>query len=262
MNKSTQGGVFYGWVIVIVSFISLILVMGTRFSFGVFYISILEETGWSRAATAGIFSVSMLTYAAVSLGVGAAFDRLGPRRMFPLAALLLVIGFALSSRITTLWQFYLFYGVVVGAGFAALGFVSHVSLISRWFVRKRGLANSLALSGQGVGTLILAPLGAYLIAQFGWRQSYLMYALLIGLLIPVMLIWHRDSPESLGLQPDGDLEPADVKRPRPVTGATSGAYLQITKTKTFWALFSFEFIPIKSWVATGSGAPGSCAGHN
>ncbi|PON11071.1 hypothetical protein C2W62_46740, partial [Candidatus Entotheonella serta] len=57
-----------------------IIVMGTRFSFGVFYISILEETGWPRAATAGIFSVSMVTYAVVSLGVGAAFDRLRPRR--------------------------------------------------------------------------------------------------------------------------------------------------------------------------------------
>ncbi|PON10755.1 MFS transporter, partial [Candidatus Entotheonella serta] len=66
MSKSTQkSGVFYGWVIVAVSFASLIIVMGTRFSFGVFYISILEETGWPRAATAGIFSVSMVTYAVV-----------------------------------------------------------------------------------------------------------------------------------------------------------------------------------------------------
>jgi sugar phosphate permease len=241
VSKSTQSGVFYGWVIVAVSFISLIIVMGTRFSFGIFYISILAETGWTRAATAGIFSVSMLTYAGVSLGVGAAFDRLGPRRMFPLAALLLVIGFVLSSRIATLWQFYLFYGVVVGAGFAALGFVPHVSLISRWFVRKRGLASSLALSGQGVGTLILAPLCAYLIARFGWRQSYFIYAILIGLLIPMMLVWHRDSPESLGLQPDGDLNPVTRKRRVPTAGATSGVYLYITKTRTFWALFIIVF---------------------
>ncbi|WP_089940269.1 MFS transporter, partial [Candidatus Entotheonella palauensis] len=241
MNKSAQSGVFYGWVIVAVSFISLTIVLGTRFSFGIFYISILDETGWPRAATAGIFSVSMLTYAVVSLGVGAAFDRLGPRRMFPLAALLLGTGFVLSSRITTLWQFYLYYGVVVGAGFAALGFVPHVSLISRWFVRKRGLASSLALSGQGVGTLVLAPICAYLIATFGWRQSFLIYALLIGLLIPVMLIWHRDSPASLGLQPDGDVDPAQVKMPERPAEAMPGAYLHITKTRAFWALFTIVF---------------------
>ena len=237
MSESTTRGVYYGWVIVAVCFVTSIIVMGTRFSFGVFYISILEDTGWPRAATAGIFSVSMVTYAVVSLGVGAAFDRLGPRRMFPLAAVLLVTGFALSSRIDTLWQFYLYYGVIVGSGLAALGFVPHVSLIARWFVRRRGLASSLALSGQGVGTLLIAPLAAYLIARFGWRQSYLIYALLIASLIPMMLIWHRDSPESLGLHPDGDPEAPDILRPEPVPGGSSASYLHITKTRTFWALF-------------------------
>lgn len=182
------------------------------------------------------------------LGGWAAFDYLGPRRMFPLAALLLSLGFVLCSRITTLWQFYLYYGVIVGAGFAALGFVPHVSLVSRWFVRKRGLANSLALSGQGVGTLALAPICAYLIAQFGWRQSFLIYALLISVLIPVTLIWHRDSPQRLGLQPDGDAAPevdeADVNRAQaPTTDvpATAESSLHLIKTGTFWALFFIVF---------------------
>ncbi len=244
-NAQTKSGMFYGWVIVLVSFISLVLVMGTRFTFGVFYISILQDTGWARAATAGIFSVAMLAYAVVSLGVGAAFDRLGPRRMFPLAALLLSVGFVLCSQITTLWQFYLYYGVVVGAGFAALGFVPHVSLISRWFVRKRGLANSLALSGQGVGTLALAPICAYLIAQFGWRQSFLIYALLISVLIPMTLIWHRNSPADLGLQPDGDAAPEVGVKLGPMSGthaiAPAASYLSLMKTKAFWALFFIVF---------------------
>ena len=99
------------------------LVMGIRFSFGVFYASMLAEMGWSRAATAGIFSVSMVAYAVVALAVGAVFDWLGPRRMFPLVALLLGAGLFLCSRITTLWQFYLYYGVIVGTGFTALGFI-------------------------------------------------------------------------------------------------------------------------------------------
>ncbi len=243
MRSQAKIGTFYGWVIVLVSFISLFIVMGTRFTFGVFYISILEDTGWARASTAGIFSVAMIAYAVVSLGVGAAFDRLGPRRMFPLAALLLSIGFVLCSQITTLWQFYLFYGVIVGTGFAALGFVPHVSLISRWFVRKRGLANSLALSGQGVGTLALAPISAYLIAQFGWRQSFLIYALLIGVLIPMTIIWHRDSPAHLGLQPDGDISPeADVAQATKANAPmTAASYLSLTKTGAFWALFFIVF---------------------
>jgi len=89
VKASAQRGIYYGWVIVLVSFLTMLLVMGTRFSFGVFYSSMLAEMGWSRAATAGIFSVSMLVYAAVASGVGAAFDWWGPRRMFPVAAVLL-----------------------------------------------------------------------------------------------------------------------------------------------------------------------------
>jgi MFS family permease len=236
--------IFYGWVIVLVSFLTLVMVMGIRFTFGVFYISILEDTGWSRGATAGIFSLSMIVYAIVSLGAGAAFDRLGPRRMFPFAVLLLGAGLALCSTITELWQFYLYYGVVVGIGFTTLGFVPHVSLISRWFVRQRGLANSLALSGQGVGAILLAPLSEYLIAGYGWRNSYLFYGLFIPIfLIPPILLWHRDSPQSMDCLPDGDpiTEHLGKAAATPVRTETEGGYLTVLKTGTFWALFFIVF---------------------
>jgi MFS family permease len=231
-------------VIVLVSFVTLTLVMGSRFTFGVFYPSILQDTGWSRASTAGIFSVSMLVYALVALGVGAAFDRLGPRRMFPLAAVLLGIGYLLCSRIATLWQFYLYYGVIVGTGYTALGFIPHVSLISRWFVRRRGLATSLTLSGMGVGSLIFAPLGEYLIAQYGWRDSYLLYAGLVpGVLIPLILMFYHSDPASLGLHPDGDAAPP---RSAPSTTPASSVvvptpYTAALKTPVFWALFVVIF---------------------
>lgn len=244
MTTEAKSKIFYGWVIVLVSFLTLVMVMGIRFTFGVFYISILEETGWSRAATAGIFSLSMIVYAIVSLSVGAAFDRLGPRRMFPFAVLLLGAGLVMCSTITALWQFYIYYGVVVGIGFTALGFVPHVSLISRWFVRQRGLANSLALSGQGVGAILLAPLSEYLIAAYGWRTSYLLYGLLITIfLIPLILIWHRDSPQSIGCHPDGDTFAEDSGRQSaiPMSVDTGNDYLAIMKTGTFWALFFIVF---------------------
>jgi MFS family permease len=77
---------------------------------------------------------------------GVAFDWLEPRRLFSLAAVLLGLGFFLCSRITSLWQFYLYYGVIVGTGFTALGFIPHVSLTARWFERRRGLATSLVLA--------------------------------------------------------------------------------------------------------------------
>jgi MFS family permease len=230
---------FYGWTIVLVSFLTLVLVMGTRFSFGVFYPSILNDMGWGRASTAGIFSVSMLVYAVVASGVGAAFDWLGPRRLFPLAAILLGLGFFLCSRITSLWQFYLYYGVIVGTGFTALGFIPHVSLTARWFERRRGLATSLVLAGTGVGSLIFAPVSEMLIAHYGWQQSYLIYAVLVPtVLIPVILIWHRSHPEDLGLHPDGASQQTATRLlHRVALPAMDRPYTVALRTRAFWALF-------------------------
>lgn len=161
MPASASRGIFYGWVIVLVSFLTLALVMGTRFCFGVFYTSILNDMGWGRASTAGIFSVSMLVYAVVASGVGAAFDWLGPRRLFPLAAVLLGLGFFLCS--------------------------------------------------------MLVP----------------------TVLIPVILIWHRSSPEDLGLHPDGASQPqtADRSLHRTSLPTTDTPYPAALRTRAFWALF-------------------------
>jgi MFS family permease len=244
MKASTRPRIFYGWVIVLVSFLTMVLVVGTRFSFGVFYSSMLTEMGWSRAATAGIFSVSMLVYAAVASGVGAAFDRWGPRRMFPVAAVLLGVGFFLCSGMTTLWQFYFYYGVLVGTGFTALGFIPHVALMARWFDRRRGLATSLALAGTGVGSFLLAPWSEWLIAQYGWRQSYVVYAALIpGVLIPLILLVQRSRPEDMGLHPDGVLTSASAERqiPRRPGAAVDTPYTVALTTRGFWALFGVIF---------------------
>ena len=244
MRALARHGIFYGWAVVLVGFLTMFLVMGTRFSFGVFYSSMLAEMGWSRAATAGIFSVSMLVYAVVALGVGAAFDWWGPRRLFPVAALLLGGGFFLCSRMTALWQFYLYYGVLVGVGFTAIGFIPHVALVARWFHYRRGLATSLALAGTGVGSFFLAPWSASLIAQYGWRQSYVIYAVLIpGVLIPLILLVHRSRPEDLGLHPDGVHSPwaAGHQTPRVVDAVGDTPYTAALTMRGFWALFGVIF---------------------
>jgi MFS family permease len=244
MKAFAPRGLFYGWVIVLVSGLTMFLVMGTRLSFGVFYSSILAEMGWSRGATAGIFSVSMLVYAVVAPGVGAAFDRWGPRRLFPVAAVLLGVGFFLCSRMTTLWQFYLYYGVIGGTGFTALGFIPHVALVARWFARRRGLATSLALAGTGLGSFLLAPWSEALIARYGWRQSYVLHAALLpGVLIPLSLLAHRSHPQDLGLHPDGAPTPrATGQHPsRYADNVAATPYATALTTRGFWALFGVIF---------------------
>lgn len=90
-------GIYYGWVIVAVMFLTLFISLGFRFSFGVYYSAILDETGWGRAETAGVVSAAMIVYACTAALSGYLFDRLGARVLFPVGALCMGAGLILCS---------------------------------------------------------------------------------------------------------------------------------------------------------------------
>ena len=190
---------YYGWVIVGVSGIILLVAFGIRLSFTVFFVALTEDFAWLRAETSLIFSVSMVVFAATSLFAGMAMDRWGARLVFAFGAGLLAIGLLLSSLIQTLEQLILTYGVVVGLGITILGLGPQAGLLASWFRRRLGLAIGLAFAGTGLGTLILTPGVELIISGWGWRAAYRVLASLALLLIPLILIFIRRSPRSFGL---------------------------------------------------------------
>jgi MFS family permease len=230
----TQRGIYYGWVVIATMFATLFMVLGTRFSFGIFYVAILEDTGWQRAETAAIFSISMAVYALAMIVSGALFDRFGPRRLFPSAIVLLSLGLLLCSTIDTTWSFYLSYGVLVGFAFALLGFPTHMAVVPRWFVRRRGLAAAVALSGMGVGSLLITVLSDRLIAVIGWRGTFMVFAVaILAVLFPLNLLFHRNSPEEVGLHPDGGAAPPDAM---PGTSLDGTTLLSALRAPAWWLL--------------------------
>jgi MFS family permease len=243
-----QRGVFYGWVIVVVSFITLFLVIGTRFSLGVFYVAILEEFQWRRGETAGVFSLMLTMHAIFSLLVGALFDRFGPRLLFPLGSLLIAIGFFACSQIVSMWQLYIFLGVLVGLGTSTLAFVPHMALVSIWFDKHRGTASGIAYAGIGGGQLVLAPLIQNLIDTAGWRSAFVTLAFLTVLVVaPLTALLHRRRPQDVGLQPDGTpiLQPHEdggESRMRATSPATGGVtsppahFRRFLRMPAFWLL--------------------------
>lgn len=211
---------FYGWIIVAVSFVTLFLVIGTRFSLGIFYVEILEEYHWTRAETAGAFSLMLVVHALFSLVVGVLFDRLGPRQLFPLGGLTIALGFAACSQIRSLWQFYLFLGIIAALGMSTLAFVPHMALVSSWFVRRRGMASGIAYGGIGSGMLILAPALQSVVSAVGWRHTFLLLAgLVLGVVVPLTAIFQRRRPQDMGLYPDGIVPDAATT---PLTTSSSG----------------------------------------
>jgi MFS family permease len=196
---------FYGYVILALCFINMLVMRGVNGSFGVYYVSLLEEFGWSHSDGASIASANFLVYALSAPLVGLAFDRLGPRVLMPLGGALVGVGLLLSGFGGTLWQFYISYGLITALGQGALGFVGHNALISFWFVHRRATAIGIASMGQGVGALIMVPMTQYLISQIGWRSTFTVAGSLILLaLVPPNALLQRRSPQDLGQMPDGD----------------------------------------------------------
>lgn len=227
---------FYGWVIVAICATTLFVAFGVRLSFAVFFVALLDEYGWARADTAFIFSTSMIVFTLFSTPAGLALDKWGVRRVFGVGAILLAAGLSLSSRVQTLPQLTVAYGVVVGLGITILGLGPQASVVARWFVRRRGLAIGLTFAGTGIGSLLLTPTTAVLIANVGWRGAYLILAVLALLLVPLIVYFLRLSPQQMDTYPDGERpsplypHPDEVK----ISKQSGWTMTQVVRSPAFW----------------------------
>jgi MFS family permease len=226
---------FYGWVVVGISGLVFAVVRGINDSFGVFLVAFVEDFGWSRAAVAGAFSFGRAVEGTVSVAVGMLSDRLGLRRLVPIGTCLMALGLFMASRIDTLWMLYISYGLVFAVGITGVGDLTHLPVISRWFVRKRGTAIGIAMAGMGLGILLVVPLTQGLISQLGWRWAYIALAVLaLVTIIPLTILFQRESPEEMGLLADGEASDTPGSR----AGTLSLGYRRRPTTPLDWTLRS------------------------
>lgn len=164
---------------------------GVADSYIVFLLPLTAEFGWSRAQVSSVYSVYLIVTGLAGPLTGMAFDRWGPRIVYPMGILALGIGYVLASRLSHLWQFYLCVGALSGIAVSALGMIPASSLIRRWFGGNVTTALAIAYAGMGSGILIVAPFAQHLIATVGWREAYrdLGIALLALLPLIVFLPW-------------------------------------------------------------------------
>jgi len=206
---------FYGWIVVAVGFVTLGIVFGIWYSFSVFFLAIIKDFGWSRAAGSSIFSIFIIPQALTGLLTGHLQDRFGPKVVIPVGTIILAICLALTSRAQSLWEFYIVYGVLAGAGVSLLAFSSHSAFIPKWFARKRGLALGIAMSGIGFGMLFLVPLAEKSITTYGWRTTYLFLSgPVLFVAGPLGVIFSRRRPEDISVRPDGDDPEETAQRSR------------------------------------------------
>ncbi|MGH7401763.1 MAG: MFS transporter [Candidatus Rokuibacteriota bacterium] len=163
---------FYGWVVLAAAFVIITMSIGTLFTLGVFLKPIEESMGWSRS---GIGAIGLFNWIVMGVGgvvSGFVSDRLGTRRVVLVGAALLGLGLVLSSHVQQVWQFYVTFGLLVGAGVSAF-YVPLTVLAIKWFEGRRGMAAAVVSTGNGLGILALAPLTRWLINEFDWRVAFL-----------------------------------------------------------------------------------------
>ncbi len=160
-----------GWIVVAAAFSITFVGFGSAYSFSAFMAPLQAEFGGSRAELALAFSIAGFLYFALGAVSGPLADHMGARRFAIIGMALLAMGLALASRARSLNEVYLAYGLGVGGGIG-LAYVPVVAAVQRWFVARRALASGLAVSGIGVGTLVIVPLAAWSIAWFGWRATF------------------------------------------------------------------------------------------
>ncbi len=225
---------FYGYVVVIASFAVIVVASGALYSFSVFVEPLQEHFGWSRAVTAGAFSASMVGQGVFSIGSGRLTDRFGPRLVVSVSGLLFGLGFLVMSRVDTIWQFYIVYGVMIAAGFSGVP-VPLMSTIARWFHMRRGLMTGIVMAGSGVGTMLMPPLANWLIYQTDWRTSYMALGLILTAVIVLSAQFLRRDPSEKRFRLFGSDEPADERTAQafPRGGLQLSA---VMRTKQFWLL--------------------------
>jgi MFS family permease len=194
---------FYGWVIVAVAFVTMGVGVNARTAFSLLFPPILAEFGWERGLTAGAFSFGFLVSALLSPSLGKLMDRRGPRVVLELGVALVAAGLLLAPLVSEPWHLYATLGVLVGGGSVCMSYTGQALYLPNWFVRRRGLAMSIAFSGVGVGSIILLPWLQTLIERNGWRAACWTLGVVALILLAPLNLLVRGRPSDLGLAPDG-----------------------------------------------------------
>ena len=201
-DAASQSRIFYGWFVVAAAFAVTFIGFGSAYSFSAFLPALQQEFNASRGAVSLVFSLAGFLYFGLGVISGPLADRVGARPLAIVGMLCVGGGLACASFARSLSEVYWAYGLGVGLG-AGLSYVPVVGTVQRWFFKQRGFASGLAVSGIGMGTLVMPPAAAWLIERNGWRAAYLAlgaFAAMVGVGMAVMI---EDDPSGRGLEPDG-----------------------------------------------------------
>jgi MFS transporter, OFA family, oxalate/formate antiporter len=236
--KKKYPKIHYGYVIVAACFLIMTISFGAQNTFGVFFKPMSGEFGWSRAATSGAFALYLVVSGVLSIVSGRLGDRLGAWKIVAGGAIVSGIGYILMYDIHSLWQLYFYYGILVAAGTSSM-YVPVVSMIARWFTKKRSLMSGIGIAGIGFGIGILPPIFSALMQSFGWRIPLLMLGGTVIVLIILLSLLLRNDTKA-----DVSAGGSDSEKASRLTLNSGLTLRQAAYTPQYWMIFA-------SWILYG-----------
>ena len=253
---------FYGWNNVIILFVFYCLLYGVVFyGFNVIFPAMLKAMKWSRGDASVGHTIRTLMVGVTAPVVAYMVNRWGSRNTLIPGALICITGLGLVSQVSSLWQWTLLWGVVMGLGFSLGGFIPVQTNATYWFTKRRGLAMGLIMTGAGVGGFFAQPIFTWLIKETGsWQIGWLCAG---AILIPgsILLIWLKSKPSDVGQHPDG-IHPEQAKAETSSARRISRTYKstqnwdlkEVLRTYQFWfMLFCFITLSLPIYLFTTHG---------
>ena len=214
------------------------------YGFSVFIDPMLDEFGWSRSLISSAYTVATLISAGVVFLGGNLIDRFGHRRVMVVTTVVYAAALLLMGSVVNPLTLLLAFTLLRATGSSVLTLTGR-TLVSQWFIRRRGRAVSLINLGKMLGMAAVPAGNALLITHLGWRDAWRINALLVAMLVPLALIFVHSRPEDVAQYPDGvrpdRVDTADGAS-QPVDEA-AWTLREALRTRAFWLLLSASIVP-------------------
>jgi MFS family permease len=249
------GGPFYGWRIVLGGTAILFVSSGIGFyGHGAILDPLRTHYGWSKGSISAAITMYFAVAGMMGLVVGRLIDRYGPRPLLILGSSTIGVGFFLLSRVTTLWQFFLVY-LLMAIGWSGTSLIPVNTLIANWFIRRRGYAMGITMTGLSLGGMVLVPFSVYLTSHWGLATALPILGAVFGVVvIPIALLVVKSRPSDIGQFPDGDqavLETRGAREARDTYAAQIRVWsrAEALRTRTFWAIVGAFLLALSGQIA-------------
>jgi len=246
------------WTVAAVAFLALVGAAGFRAAPGVLMVPLQNEFGWSTTVLSAAVSINLVLFGLTAPFAAALMERFGIRAVTAVALMLIGAGSALTVLVTQSWQILLTWGLLIGLGTGSMALVFAATIANTWFAKSRGLVIGILTAGSAAGQLVFLPFIAALAQDPGWRQASLLIGAGALAVVPLVLMFLKNSPADVGVLPYGATPPApgpdagtessgpeptrtaagqEVQEPRRNAAVRALQVLKrASKVRTFWAL--------------------------